>query len=434
MPGKAIFRFLCPGLAAVMLWGAPVQATPSQQPTATTPGIQAQENFASLLALATARISQGDWQAGARAARRAFAKAATPQQRVAAARLVASAHFRAGKFGLAEWWLRRAFNNAKDDQSVAVLRQEFAAVRQKDPWTTKLSFSVAPNDNVNNGSSSETILIWNLPFVLSADARALSGIETAASAELKYRLSENQRQATYLGLQLYGRTYQLSAAASKAAPSVKGSDYAFAMAELSLTHDRRFAALSGPTSFGLNTGQFWYGGKPYIRYTRATVAQSLQLTARTGASFQLGYEEQTSILSGGVPSYISTLGGGVTHQFGNNDTAGLSLRASRTISPDITAENIAKQLQLTYSFGKPVLWSKLSLSLAAEKRDYGFSIYDPTGRHDLSLTAGANLVFFKASYFGFSPTLSLEIGRTKSNVSLYNRNSTAIRLGIQSTF
>jgi hypothetical protein len=434
MSSKVFFKILGPVLAAVLLVGGVAQAqTPPQSDNGAAQAPDS-DSYSALLTQAVARISQGDWQAGARAARRAFAKATTPQDRVAAARLVASANFRAGRFGRAEWWLRRAFNNAKDSQSEAVLRQEYAAVRQKNPWTTKLSFSIAPNDNVNNGSASETILIWNLPFVLSADARALAGIETSASVDLKYRLSESQTQATRLGLQLYGRTYQLSAAASKAAPGVSGSDYAFAMAELSLTHDRKFAALSGPTSFGLSTGQFWYGGNPYIRYTRATIAQSLQFTPRTGASLQLAYEEQTSILAGGVASYISTLGGGLTHQFANNDTAGVSLRATQTISPDITSENVATQLQLTYSFGKAVLWSKLSLNLSGEKRDYGFSIYDASGRHDLSLTAGINMVFFNASYFGFSPTLSLEMGRTRSNVSLYNRDSTAIRLGIQSTF
>ncbi len=391
-------------------------------------------DYLALMQTASADIGLGRYGAAATAARQAFHAARNRAERANAARIAASAQFRAKHFSRAEIWLRRAFNAADDGALKNVLRREFALVRQENPLSVTLNFSIAPNNNINNGSSSKTITIWNLPFVLSPDARALSGTEAALSIGVKYRISQSQVQQTHLGFTLYGRTYRFSAASRAAAPTKKGSDYAFAMAELSLTQNRRFAAMSAPTSFSLVAGQYWYGGKPYIAYARAGIAQGFSLSDRTGANLRLGYEVQSLKTSGGSLSRLLTLGGGINHALANNDRVSLDVQLSRTNSQDVTARNTATRLQLSYSFAKPIWGTQLSLNLSAEKRDYAKSIYDISGRHDLTVTAGANLLFSNVSYYGFSPSLSLETSRTNSNISLFRRESTAVRLGVQSTF
>ncbi len=414
------------GTAALAQTERPVQQTENAQDRSA--------EFRSVLAQAAAQIGAGNLEAGRKLARRAFMLAQTPAQKVEAARLVASALFRSGRYSRSEIWLRRAFNVAPDAATQSILRQEFAQVRRKNPLRLTFGLSVAPSNNVNNGSSSETVTIWNLPFQLSADARALSGIETAMNVDLKYRLSESARQATNFSLVLYGRTYRLSRAARIAAPGAKGSDYSFAMAEATLSHDRKFANFPGATSFQAVAGQFWYGGTPYIRYGRASITQGFEISTKTAASLSIGYENQIQVRSGGVNSKIKSLGAGLNRKLANSNTLSLNLQYSDTASDDPTARNVATRLRLDYSFAKPLLGASLSLNLSAEKRDYRLSFYDATGRHDRTLTAGANLVFVNTSVFGFSPNLTLEASRTWSNVTLYNRQSTSVRLGIQSTF
>ncbi len=392
------------------------------------------EDAGALIEAASALIGLGRYDEAVRMAARAFRAAGVPGTRVQAARLAASAQYRAHRYTLAEIWLRRAFNQAGDVKTRAVLREEFATVHRDNPLSMSFGFSMAPNDNINNGSSSETITIWNLPFVLSPDARALSGIEASASIQAKYRLSRSQVQETHLGVTLYQRSYELSDAAKAAAPGVKGSDYAFAMAELSLTHDRRFSGLSGPSSLALTAGRFWYGGAVYLDYARLSASQVFNLSARTSTNLQFGYETQLSHLSGGTVSNIVSLGGGVSRKLGNGDTLSANLLVSDTRSDDPTAENRAARLQASYSFARPVMGMRLSLNLSAERRDYGVSVYDSSGRHDRTLSGGISAVFPNVSFYGFSPSVSIETSRSESNVALYDRRSNAVRLGIQSTF
>ncbi|MFV2038099.1 MAG: surface lipoprotein assembly modifier, partial [Paracoccaceae bacterium] len=112
----------------------------------------------------------------------------------------------------------------------------------------------------------------------------------------------------------------------------------------------------------------------------------------------------------------------------------VSLRAQRTRSPEASNKNDSLRLGLRYSIARPVLRTGLSLSMSLEKRDYEVSVYDPDGRQDLTLSAGVAMVFRDVSYFGFAPTLSIEASRTQSNVSLFDRENVALRLGIQSNF
>ena len=392
------------------------------------------QDYPALIQATTALIGLGRLEEAAGMARRAFRAARTAQQRVGAARLAASARFRAGQHLRAEFWLRRAFNSAGDAQSREILRREFATVRQENPFTASIGFSLAPNDNVNNGSSAETILIWNLPFVLSADARALSGIEAATSIGMKYRLSRNERQQTHLALSLYGRSYRLSPEARAAAPTVKGSDYAFAMAELSLLHERRIAALPGPSSAAVTAGRYWYGGAPYLDYQRLTLGQGFELGERLGARLSLGIERQVSILAGGAQSYVASLSGGLTLALAGGGSIDVELLASETASQDITNVNQALRGQITWSPGRPVLGGQLSLTLSAEKRDYPFSIYDAAGRHDLTVSGALNLTFSNIALYGFSPAIGFETSRTESNIGLYDRRSSGLRLGLRSTF
>ena len=86
--------------------------------------------FAALMILTTAEIGLGNWDAAVNAGRRAFRATDLDMQRVNAARLVASAHFRAGQHTRAELWLGRALTLAPDAGASAALRQDFAKGRQ----------------------------------------------------------------------------------------------------------------------------------------------------------------------------------------------------------------------------------------------------------------------------------------------------------------
>ncbi len=124
----------------------------------------------------------------------------------------------------------------------------------------------------------------------------------------------------------------------------------------------------------------------------------------------------------------------MTHRLASRDMLGFNLRLQETQSADLGAENTSVRLGLSYGITQPVMGMQLSLNLAAEQRDFGFSVYDIAGRQDLTLSAGATAVFVNLSYFGFSPSVSLQANQTSSNVDLFDRESVALRFGLRSVF
>src|SRR4051794_9099095 len=70
-----------------------------------------------------------------------------------------------------------------------------AAIRRKKNWSYNLNFAVAPDTNINNGTSSREAIIFGLPFQLGDQTRKRSGIglAAAASGEFAPRLTEQIR-------------------------------------------------------------------------------------------------------------------------------------------------------------------------------------------------------------------------------------------------
>jgi len=110
------------------------------------------------------------------------------------------------------------------------------------------------------------------------------------------------------------------------------------------------------------------------------------------------------------------------------------LRLQETSSPDANLENSSVRAGARYAFGRALLGANVSLSASVEKRGYEVSVYDLSGRHDLTVSNGVTLVFPGLSAFGFAPSLSVESSRTQSNVNLFDRASFAVRMGVQSNF
>lgn len=70
-----------------------------------------------------------------------------------------------------------------------------AAIRREKNWSYNFSFAVAPDTNINNGTSSREATIFGLPFELNGDTRRRSGTGLAigASGEFAPRLTEQVR-------------------------------------------------------------------------------------------------------------------------------------------------------------------------------------------------------------------------------------------------
>lgn len=392
------------------------------------------DNYQALILLSLAQSRLENRSDATRAAIRAFRVARTDPQKLQASRMAGAGHFKSGHFSRAEWWLRRAANFAPTPRDSAIVKREFETIRRENPLTVQLSFSSAPSSNVNSGSNENVFNIGDLELLLSADSLALSGIEYAASANFGYRLSQSKDHLTSAGFLIYGRTYSLSASSKASVPQVSGSDYALVATEVSLNHRRNVFANLGTTGISAHIGQNWFGGDPLWRYGRIALSQDFAINQRTSASLRGFVETEVALDDVQPDTLVYDIEASFGRRLPNRDVVRFSLGA-RTADTDFdTSDYTSLRGNLQYDFYKRILDTRLSLALGIGKKDYEEFALTIDGRHDKSISIGATAVFENISYYGFSPSLTLQARKTNSNFSRYSTDQITARLGIQSNF
>ena len=149
--------------------------------------------------------------------------------------------------------------------------------RQAARAAVQLSFSVAPSNNVNGGSSDRYNVIDGVPLVgvLSGSALALPGTVARGSARLRYRLAGDNRTQTDLTGALQLTRVHLSDEAHAKAPGVDDADFGSTYAELGLRHARLAGPRGGLVETEAELGRVWSGGTRSHDVARASLSYSL---------------------------------------------------------------------------------------------------------------------------------------------------------------
>ncbi|WP_424944245.1 surface lipoprotein assembly modifier [Aliiroseovarius crassostreae] len=392
------------------------------------------DSFQGHMISALAYVDQGQPQPAAKAAERAFQLARTDKERVQAARLSGAARFQSGQHMRAGWWLRRASNYVGDENDARIVAEEFDAIRQDNPLSVTLNFAIAPSTNINGGTREEYFDIENYRFVFHPSSLALSGLEYSGSVDLSYRLSQSDRHITTIGAFLYGRTYSVSSAARDAFPDVDGSDYALALAEVSVAHRQYLFEGLGATGVSAHIGQLWYGGDPLRRHLRVQLDQDLPLGEDALISLGGFVEVQEALTASQPNATVYDLQGSYSKRLGNQDVLRWSLGYRFTDADQATYTHSDLRAGVQYALSRPVLGTKLDVWAELGRKTYDEFTLSLNGRQDTYVSLGANAVFEQLSYFGFSPRLSLSATQTNSNVARYSSTDVQIGLGLQSNF
>ena len=225
-------------------------------------------------------------------AAQAWAGARTEAQRYGAALAMAQALASEGARTRAQFWLRRAVQASPTPLARQIAERDFDYVRARNPLSFSLQVSLAPSSNINGGSSNTATELLGLPFLLSGDARALSGTEATLGLTLRWRLPVTPTAQTEYRLSVLDRHYWLSSEARRQAPEATGGDYDYAAVELGWS--RRITPQTGPLNYSLGAalGRNWYGHSPLSVYLRAEAAVDGPLTPRTAWQLQAYSEQQ----------------------------------------------------------------------------------------------------------------------------------------------
>lgn len=343
------------------------------------------------------------------------------------------------RFGSAQLWLRRAYQTSSTPAQHARVAQDFKRVRAVSPWTSRLSFSINPTNNLNGGSQSSFLVIDEFYPIgtLSGAAQALSGVRSSVEAELGYKISRGPNHQTALSVHGYHSFNYLSSEARTLAPGVEGSDFDYAVAEVALDH--RLGKVPGPLpdSYSLTVGQTWYGGNELGRYVRLGVGRSFALSDQVSARVSVQTEQHW--YNSGAPDSLGLDGNfKIARRFASGNTLGLSLGVTDVGSDSFNQAYTGWSAGFDFALGKPIGPVEISGSLGYRTKDFpayliGFFLI-PTGREDEEIRAELNLRFRELNYMGFHPVVTFSGSHTTSNISRFENQSFGVSLGIRSTF
>lgn len=416
-------------ISQLLLRGQPAQAWPLARALAKA----RPQEFSVQLLLSYAARDTGRYPQALAAGKAAWALAADDRQRTDAALAIAQAQSSSGNRTAAQFWLRRAAQVAPDPATRSRVIRDFRYVRARNPWTVWLDFGAMPSSNINGGSGADTITIFGIPFTLSGDAQALSGLETHGTLSVQRTVAESERHLWRLGANLAGKGYQLSSSAKAQAPGAKGSDYAFWAAEAFVGGQIRAKRPEDEWDIRALLGHNEYGGAALSNYASVDFgrtlsfgeAKSLHLGGYLERQWRLDSAKNSATLRFADLEWRQPLGRG---------RLSLGLTLGQVMSASDQVAHIRKGASLGYALARPVLGADLSLSAGYERRDFGLIPFGTENRTDHRLSLEASALLRSQQFMGFAPEVSLSYLRNRSNSVLSDSRDVSVSVRVKSAF
>ncbi len=376
----------------------------------------------------------GRFKEADQAAAAARAAAGSDKDRFFAALVTAQAKASGGKNGIAQYWLRYAAQVAPDDGLRAVAVRDFRFVRRTTPWRLKLSFFGEPSDNINGAPKTNEFTFAGLTFENPA-AVPLSGLRFGGDVNFTYRIPTGERSRVNLGAFAGIERVRFSKAAREKVPTIKDADYSRDRLGLSLAYERIGDQKRWLAKSELSVARFWTGGQLSSDAVQLDLTYQRRLGEGWEGGLRFGYVDETRYDLVSRSSQSTELGLSVTRRFGHGALT-LDLETAETDSESRLVARETDRAALRYQLGKPVMGMLPRLSLTYEEVRYDLSPFgfwvDP--RRDEEWGVSVDVLLPKMDYFGFAPEIGVSFRDRSSNYSLYETQSTDLRVGLRSVF
>lgn len=301
----------------------------------------------------------------------------------------------------------------------ANVNQFLAAIRDAKDWSYAFDLALAPDSNINGGSSARETLIFGLPFTLGDDARRQSGtgIDVSGTVEYAPRLGEGRRFR--LGGTLKRRDY-------------KGSAF----------DDQTFEAYVGPRFV---TGKWdvsvlgtaasrTYGDEPYQRSFGLVIEATHYLSDRTALNAvamakrlrHTSIPGQDGILLVGHGSLVRAL------TTSSSASAGLDLVRHAARAPSLSyvggAFGAGYRRELGNGLGVEVRPLVSYLRYSAPDPLFG------ARRVDFGKEVSVSLTHQRYTMWRFSPRVTYRFARRSSTIDLYDTSQNRFEFGLTTDF
>ena len=314
----------------------------------------------------------------------------------------------------------RQFAIAEQDEELPpevlrTIRTVRDTIRAQRPWQLDISVGLAPDTNINNATSLDTITVnlGNTPIPIELDdrARAKSGIGETAQVSARLRLPAADRLTILADVDGNGTNYSGDDFDDYVAQAATGAEY----------------ALTDKTRVSLEAvgAQRWYGGDAVSRQvgTRLGAQKTLDASHRVGFQLDLRrtnalFDDRYSGWQGGLyatyeqaltPTLLVSAGPFVRRDW-LNDPAVSSTEAGANVG-------IGGAMPLGINFG-------LRAGASRAVYDAPMPFFDADPRRDWRFVARTTLGNRKIELFGLSPQIGLSWTKIASSVNFYAASRT----------
>lgn|GEM_PF-1185243 len=293
------------------------------------------------------------------------------------------------------------------------------AIRSLQTFSYGLSFSLAADSNLNAGPATDSVSLYGLPFQLSPNARANSGIGLSfdSNAEWSPRLGKTLKWR--LGTQLHRSQYRQSEFDDMTLGVYTGPH---------VTLKRWDFNLLGSVS------RRWYGDRTYTNSLGGSLDATYYVTARLGLGASTGLSH--------IDYPQNTFQNGPGHTYGVNTvytpTPASILRGSATFGlqdAQVAAyANHSQQFGLSYS---REFQGGVTVSVAPGYTRIAYAAplaAFPAARLDRQVSGQLALLDRKIDWSGFTPRLVYTYTRNDSSIPLYAFKRNRVELGFTRAF
>lgn len=319
-----------------------------------------------------------------------------------------------GKDGSASYHFRLAAEDETISPEIrATIQAQRSVLRDRRPWHLSFDFGIAPDSNITNGTTAETVdlVVGNqtLPLTLDANARARSGIGQTGSISAGWRFKIGERGAFLIDGDTQGVNYQGTA----------NDDYTV---QLAAGPEFRPSEATSISLQGLGL-QRWYGGARAVTQVGARIAvqQTLDNAERIGVT--LDARHSASGFQSDYSGWNLALYATYERVIARSMIASASLFARTDQLNSAGYSN--KELGLSLGIGGELshgVNAGVSATISRAVYDAALLALSPDPRADWRLSGRVYVGIRSLRVVGFSPSVSCNYTLNDSSLILYQSN------------
>jgi tetratricopeptide (TPR) repeat protein len=327
--------------------------------------------------------------------------------------------FMMGRYGDAERQFLYARAGKLPKTVLANVDRYLGAIRQRKTFSYGAAVAIAPDSNLNAGPATDTISLYGLPFQLSPNAKANSGVGLTVDANAEWAPRIGKRTKWRVGTQLHRAQYLQTAFDDMALALYSGPQINLKRWDLSLLG---------------NVSRRWYGDRGYATAFGPSVDANYFLNPHLGVGLSVNVRQIDYDLN----SLQNGLGKSVGLNFFDTPTAASFVRGAITIGrQDARVSAYAfdsRQFGLDYvrefAGGLTVGISPTFTAIDYKAPLAAFAV----ARRDQQYVIQLSLLDRRIDFHGITPRIVYTFIKNKSNIDLFRFKRNRVEIGFTSSF